>query len=107
MRFQPSEIMKVGIVLALARLYHGASAQDARLSWKLLIPLAMIGVPVLLVAHQPDLGTAMLIALTGAAIMFMAGLSWKLILAAGRGLRRRGPALRHVRAARLSARSGC
>lgn len=83
MRLQPSEIMKVGIVLALARWYHGASAQDARLSWKLLIPIAMIGMPVLLVAHQPDLGTAMLIALTGAAIMFIAGLSWKLILAAG------------------------
>lgn len=82
-RLQPSEIMKVGIVLALARWYHGTSAQDARLSWKLLIPLVMIGAPVLLVAHQPDLGTAMLIALTGAAIMFMAGLSWKLILAAG------------------------
>ncbi|MFN3815011.1 rod shape-determining protein RodA [Brevundimonas sp.] len=83
MRLQPSEIMKVGIVLALARWYHGTSAKDAKLSWKLLIPIAMIGAPVLLVAHQPDLGTAMLIALTGAAIMFMAGLSWKLILAAG------------------------
>ncbi|MFN3536796.1 MAG: rod shape-determining protein RodA [Brevundimonas sp.] len=83
MRLQPSEIMKVGIVLALARWYHGTSAQDAKLSWKLLIPIAMIGAPVLLVAHQPDLGTAMLIALTGAAIMFMAGLSWKLIFAAG------------------------
>lgn len=82
-RLQPSEIMKVGIVLALARWYHGVSAKDAKLSWKLLIPITMIGAPVLLVAHQPDLGTAMLIALTGAAIMFMAGLSWKLILAAG------------------------
>src|SRR5690606_31321094 len=37
--------------------------------------------PVLLVADQPDLGTAMLIAMTGAAIMFMAGLSWKLVAA--------------------------
>src|SRR5690606_16033317 len=79
-RIQPSEIMKVGIVLGLARYYHGCSAQDARFSWKLLIPAAMIGVPVLLVAHQPDLGTAMLIAMTGLAIMFMAGLSWKIII---------------------------
>jgi len=79
-RIQPSEIMKVAIVLALARWYHANSAKDARFSFKLLIPLAMIGAPTLLVAHQPDLGTAMLIALTGLAVMFIAGLSWKIIL---------------------------
>ena len=81
-QIQPSEIMKVGMVLAMARFYHGVSAKDAKLSWKLLIPAAMIGVPALLVAKQPDLGTAMLITLTGAAVMFMAGLSWR-VLAAG------------------------
>lgn len=79
MSFQPSEIMKVGIVLALARFYHGVSADNARLSWWLLVPAAMIAAPVLLVAHQPDLGTAMLIALTGGAIVVLAGLSWKVI----------------------------
>lgn len=79
--FQPSEIMKLGIVLALARLYHGVSAQRARLSWWLLIPAAMIAVPVGLVAHQPDLGTAMLILMTGVAIVVLAGLSWKIIAA--------------------------
>lgn len=78
-RFQPSELMKVGIVLALARFYHGLSSDNARASWWLLIPLAMIGMPVLLVAHQPDLGTAILIGATGVAIMILAGLSWKLI----------------------------
>jgi rod shape determining protein RodA len=81
-RIQPSELMKIGVVLALARWYHGASAQDARMSWKLIIPAAIIGVPVLLVADQPDLGTAMLIAMTGGAMMFMAGLSWRLVVAA-------------------------
>lgn len=82
MSFQPSEVMKVGIVLALARFYHGISADDARLSWWLFIPAAMIAAPVVLVAHQPDLGTAMLIALTGAAVVVLAGLSWKIIGAA-------------------------
>ncbi|UTP38365.1 rod shape-determining protein RodA [Phenylobacterium sp. LH3H17] len=77
--FQPSEVMKLGIVLALARFYHGMSAESARLSWWLLIPAAMILAPVVLVAHQPDLGTAMLIALTGGAIVMLAGLSWKVI----------------------------
>lgn len=77
--FQPSEVMKLGIVMALARFYHGISADSARLSWWLLIPAAMIGAPVLLVAHQPDLGTAMLIAMTGVAIVVLAGLDWRII----------------------------
>jgi rod shape determining protein RodA len=81
-QIQPSEIMKIGLVLALARFYHGISAKDAKLSWKLLIPAALIGAPVLLVVKQPDLGTAVLIALTGAAVMFLAGLSWR-VLAVG------------------------
>lgn len=77
--FQPSEIMKIGVVLALARYYHGATAQDARLSWKLIFPVMIIAAPFILVAHQPDLGTAMLIGLTGAAMMFIAGLDWRVI----------------------------
>jgi rod shape determining protein RodA len=81
-RIQPAEFMKIGLVLALARWYHGHSAQDARWSWKLLFPLGMIGLPFLLVAKQPDLGSAMIIGLTGAAVMFMAGLSWRVIAAA-------------------------
>ena len=82
-RFQPSEIMKIGIVLVLARFYHGISAKEAQLSWKLLIPATLIAVPVLLVAHQPDLGTAILIASTGLAVMFIAGLSWRIIAVGG------------------------
>lgn len=77
---QPSEIMKLGIVLALARWYHGASAQEAKWHWKLIIPALMIAVPVVLVAHQPDLGTSLLILFTGVAIMFAAGLSWRVVL---------------------------
>ncbi|RYG08055.1 MAG: rod shape-determining protein RodA, partial [Caulobacteraceae bacterium] len=79
MRLQPSEMMKIGVVLALARYYHGATLQEARLHWKLIIPVAIIGAPFLLIAHQPDLGSAMLLGLTGAAMMFMAGLDWKVI----------------------------
>lgn len=80
LKFQPSEIMKIGLVLGLARFYHSTSAEDARLSWKLIIPLGMIGLPALLIAHQPDLGTAILVTLTGLSIMFLAGLSLRLIL---------------------------
>lgn len=78
-RFQPSEVMKIGLVLALARYYHGLSADSARLSWRLLIPAGMIVVPFLLVAKQPDLGTGILIVATGGAIMVLAGLDWRVI----------------------------
>lgn len=80
LKFQPSEIMKIGLVLGLARFYHSTSVNDARLSWKLIIPIGMIGLPALLVAHQPDLGTAILLVLTGLSVMFLAGLSLRLVI---------------------------
>ncbi|HEY4029209.1 MAG TPA: rod shape-determining protein RodA [Caulobacteraceae bacterium] len=80
-RIQPSEIMKIGLVLALARYYHGITAAEAKWSWKLVIPALMILLPVGLVAKQPDLGTAILLALTGAAVMIMAGLDMKVVVA--------------------------
>ena len=79
LQLQPSEIMKIGLVLALARFYHGLPADSARLSWRLLIPAGLIAVPVLLIAKQPDLGTAILLAATGGAVMMLAGLSLRLI----------------------------
>jgi len=79
-QIQPSEIMKIGMVLSLARFYHGVSAREARFSWKLIIPVALIGAPTLLVAKQPDLGTALLLVFTGAAVMFLAGLTWRILV---------------------------
>jgi rod shape determining protein RodA len=78
---QPSEIMKIGLVLALARFYHALSGKAAQLSWWLLIPAILILLPVGLVAKQPDLGTALLILMTGGMMMILAGLSWRIIAA--------------------------
>jgi len=80
-QIQPSEIMKIGLVLALARFYHGMSAASARLSWRLILPGLMILIPVALVAKEPDLGTAVLIFATGLTMMVLAGLSWRIIAA--------------------------
>jgi len=80
-RIQPAEFVKLGLVLALARWYHSHTAQEARWSWKLIFPAGLIGLPFILVAKQPDLGSAMVIGLTGGAIMILAGLSWKVIAA--------------------------
>ena len=80
-QIQPSEIMKIAMVLALARFYHGLSGKNAQLSWWLLIPAGLILAPVALVAKQPDLGTAILMLLTGAMVVVLAGLSWRIIAA--------------------------
>jgi rod shape determining protein RodA len=85
-RIQPSEVIKIGLVMALARFYHGLSAERARWSWRLLIPAALIGAPAALVAHQPDLGTAILIALTGGLMMVLAGLSLRVVAVGVLGL---------------------
>jgi len=76
-QFQPSEPMKLGLVMALARYYHGLRAEQVSHFLYLIPPLIMIAAPVGLVFIQPDLGTSLLLGATGVAIMFVAGLSWR------------------------------
>lgn len=78
---QPSEVMKIALVLTLARYFHGLSYEEVgRIRW-LIIPLAMVVVPVGLVIKQPDLGTAMLLLASSGAVFFFAGVrAWKFIL---------------------------
>ncbi len=78
MQFQPSEAMKIGLVLGLARYYHGLRAEQVSHFLYLIPPALMIGAPVGLIFIQPDLGTALLLAATGAIIVFVAGLSWRI-----------------------------
>ena len=80
---QPSELMKVALVAALARYYHWLPAERVSRPIWILLPMAMIAVPVVLTLRQPDLGTGMLFLLIGTAIMFLAGVSWLLFAAAG------------------------
>ena len=77
---QPSELMKVAIVLALARYYHKIEGVRANTVLWSIPPFLMIAAPVALVMHQPDLGTAMLILFTGVVIMFLGGLPWRVIV---------------------------
>lgn len=73
MRIQPSELMKIAVVMALARYYHARDYQQSRRLSSMLIPLMLIIVPAVLVVKQPDLGTGLTIIAGGAAIMFLAG----------------------------------
>ena len=77
-QFQPSEVMKIGLVMALARYYHGLRAEQVSHLFYLVPPLVMIGAPVGLVFIQPDLGIALLLGATGVAVVFVAGLSWRI-----------------------------
>ncbi|MBF0425705.1 MAG: rod shape-determining protein RodA [Magnetococcales bacterium] len=79
-RLQPSELMKVAVVLALARYFHDQSVTSLRLR-DVVLPLGMIGVPLALIVHQPDLGTAVMVAIISGAVIFVAGLSWHAVLA--------------------------
>lgn len=78
MTLQPSELMKPGIVLVLARFYDALPPAMTQ-SWRSLIPAALLlGVPALLVMLQPDLGTALAICFGAGVVIFLAGLplSW-------------------------------
>jgi len=82
-RVQPSEFMKLAVILALARYYHYLPRAYATEPTRLIPPLALISVPALLVLLQPDLGTATLTLIGGLAMMFLAGVSHWLFLAGG------------------------
>ncbi len=73
--FQPAELMKIAIVLVLARYYQWIPVRRISHPVWLVLPLLLIVMPVALIAKQPDLGTASLIAVLGLAIMFLAGVS--------------------------------
>lgn len=83
---QPSEIMKVTLILALARYFHGLTLEEVSRFRNLLIPLGLVGAPVALVVLQPDLGTAILLIATGAVLFFSAGLRWRYFILAGAGV---------------------
>jgi rod shape determining protein RodA len=82
-RIQPSEFMKIAVVMALARFYqdHGSERM-----WRLkshIIPLILLSLPAAIIMKQPDLGTAIMVAGVGATLVILAGLSWWYIIAAG------------------------
>ena len=77
-RFQPSEIMKLAVPLVVA-VYLAERPLPPSIS-RLLIALLMIAIPVVLIAKQPDLGTALLIGSSGLIVVFLSGVSWRLLL---------------------------
>ena len=76
-RFQPSELMKIAVPLMLAWYFQKF---EGRIGWKdFAIAAVLIVVPVVLIKRQPDLGTSLLIGAAGFCVLYLAGLSWKVI----------------------------
>lgn len=92
-RFQPSEMIKITTPMMIAWYLSEHSLPPRAL--QLLIAAILIAVPTLLIAKQPDLGTAILVASSGAAVLFFAGLSWKFILSIAALLAGLAPVLWH------------
>ncbi|HET6195563.1 MAG TPA: rod shape-determining protein RodA [Acetobacteraceae bacterium] len=83
LQLQPSELMKIALVLALASWFHRASWERIGNPLFLLPPVLAVLVPVVLIVKEPNLGTAVITALLGAAMFFAAGVRWwKFILVA-------------------------
>ena len=77
MNLQPSELMKVGLILFLAKYYHRISIENINRLKFLFLPIVALIAPVLLVVMQPDLGTAILIASGGVVVAWLAGVRAK------------------------------
>jgi rod shape determining protein RodA len=77
-RIQPSELMKIAVPMALAWYFDRYEAILKLRDY--LIAAVMMAVPVLLVVKQPDLGTALLICAAGFFVIFLAGLSWRILI---------------------------
>ncbi|MFN3714809.1 MAG: rod shape-determining protein RodA [Alcanivoracaceae bacterium] len=76
-RFQPSELMKVAVPALVAWFFRDRALPPSLRD--IALALAIIIIPVLLIAKQPDLGTSLLIIMSGITVLFMAGLSWRII----------------------------
>ena len=72
-RVQPSEFMRLALLLALARYFHGVHQADVSHPVNLIVPALIIAIPAFLVLGQPDLGTAIMLAATGISVVFLAG----------------------------------
>jgi len=86
---QPSELMKITLVMFLAAYYDWLPANKVSRPFWVLLPVVIIAIPTALVLEQPDLGTSILLLAAGAGLMFLAGVHWAyfgVVIASGIGL---------------------
>lgn len=76
LKLQPSELMKIAIVMTMARFFQGATTEDVKNPLYLIAPLGLLALPVGLVMLQPDLGTAIMLIAVAGGIFFVAGVAY-------------------------------
>ena len=86
MRLQPSEVARLAIILLLARIFGSRDSTEPLRLGELLYPFGLVMIPVVLIAKQPDLGTAFTIFLTAAVMVFTVGVQRRLLYVIGAGL---------------------
>ena len=94
--FQPSELVKIALILTLAKYFFINERSDKYPIRELAIPLVLIALPALLIMKQPDLGTALLVLLLSFSIILFLGVDWKLLLFSLGGLVAAFPFLWHL-----------
>lgn len=75
-KIQPSELMKIGIVIFMARYFSSTTIQGIKSIRGIIIPAIMTIIPVALIATEPDLGTALMVLITAAVMFFAVGVQW-------------------------------
>ena len=78
--FQPSELMKVSIIIVLARYFDDHKSNEPYLLRELFVPFMMVLFPCVLILKQPDLGTALMILVVAASMVLFIGMNWKSIM---------------------------
>ena len=74
---QPSELMKIAVIICFAKYYHRMQVNNANKFKNLLIPVIILVIPIILVLSQPDLGTSILIASSGLVVIWLSGVNIK------------------------------
>ena len=86
-KLQPSELMKIALVLVLAKYFHGCTLNKIQSLQGIIAPIIMVVFPVALVMVQPDLGTALMMTFTAMIIFFVVGVQlWKFAVLGGAGV---------------------
>ena len=80
---QPSELMKIAIIICFAKYYHRSQIYNVNKFTNIIIPLVVLALPIFLVLSQPDLGTSILIALSGIMVLWLAGVNVKYFVFSG------------------------
>ena len=83
--FQPAELVKIFILLALAKYFHSIKLQSHDIKQRIFVPLLILLIPVFFVFKQPDLGTALIIFFSGVIVLFLSGVNIKTFVLSGIG----------------------